>query len=198
MSTAAIVLAAGASRRLGRPKQMEKWGDTNLLGHVVARTQTFAVEEVWVILGYEAERILAETDLGDAGVIENPEWEEGIASSLRVGLDALTRLSRCSTALIVIGDQPDVSLEVVDELIRSHARAGKPVTIPKYRYNFGNPVLVDRSLWDRVMSLEGDDGAKRLWQAHPEWVNEVWFSEAAPRDVDTQTDLDELRPRHPA
>ena len=151
-----------------------------------------------MILGADAERILAETDLGDAGVVENPEWDEGIASSLRVGLDALTRLSRCSTALIVIGDQPDVSAEVVEELTRSHAKAGKPVTIPKYRYNQGNPVLVDRSLWDRVMSLEGDDGAKRLWQAHREWVNEVWFSEAAPRDVDTQTDVDDLRPRHHA
>lgn len=196
MSTAAIVLAAGASRRLGRPKQLEKWGDTNLLGHVVARTRSFPVHEVWVVLGHEADRILAETDLGDAGVVENPEWEEGIASSLRVGLDVLTRMSRCDTALIVIGDQPEVSAEVVEQLARAHAKAGKPVTIPKYRYSRGNPVLVDRSLWPRLMSLEGDDGAKRLWQAHPEWVNDVWFSSAAPRDVDTGVDVEELRPRH--
>lgn len=198
MSTAAIVLAAGASRRLGRPKQLEPWGDSNLLGHVVAKTRSFSVDEVWVVVGHEFERVLDETDLGDSGVVENPEWEEGIASSLRVGLDALTRLSRCDTALIVIGDQPDVSVEVVDELLRSHHEAGKPVTIPKYRYTPGNPVVVDRSLWARVMSLEGDDGAKRLWQAHPEWVNEVWFSSAAPRDVDTESDIAELRPRHSA
>lgn len=196
MSTAAIVLAAGASRRLGRPKQLERWGDTNLLGHIVARTHRFPVDEVWVVLGHEADRILEETDLGDAGVVENPEWEEGIASSLRVGLDVLTRKSRCDTALIIIGDQPEVSTEVVEELTRAHAKAGKPVTIPKYRYSRGNPVLVDRSLWARLMSLEGDDGAKRLWQAHPEWVNEVWFSSAAPRDVDTEVDVEELRPRH--
>ena len=195
MSTAAIVLAAGASRRLGRPKQLEPWGDTNLLGHVVARASAFPVDEVWVVVGHEYERVLAETDLGEAGVVENPEWEEGIASSLRVGLDALTRLSRCDTALIVIGDQPDVSAEVVEELLESHRKAGKPVTIPKYRYTRGNPVVVDRSLWARVMSLEGDDGAKRLWQAHPEWVNEVWFSSATPKDVDTESDVAELRPR---
>ena len=59
------------------------------------------------------------------------------------------------------------------------------------------PVLVDRALWPRLMSLEGDEGAQRLWQAHPEWVNEVWFSDLAPRDVDTETDIVELRPKHP-
>jgi molybdenum cofactor cytidylyltransferase len=196
MTTAAIVLAGGASKRLGRPKQLEPWGGSSLLEHVVANTRSFPVDEVWVVLGHQFERVLDETDLGDAGIVENPEWEEGIASSLRVGLDALTRLSRCDTALIVIGDQPDVSPQVVVELLESHKKAGRPVTVPKYRYSTGNPVLVDRSLWARVMSLEGDDGAKRLWQAHPEWVNEVWFSFAAPRDVDTETDVADLRPRH--
>ena len=116
------MLAAGASRRLGRSKQLEPWGDTNLLGHVVGRTKSFPVEEVWVILGADSDRILAETDLGDAGVVENPEWEEGIASSLRVGLDTLTRLSKCDTALIVIADQPEISGEVVDLLFESHAK----------------------------------------------------------------------------
>jgi len=197
MTTAAVVLAAGASRRLGRPKQLEPWGESNLLSHVVARTREFPVGEVWVVLGHDSETILAETDFGDAGVIENPEWEEGIASSIRVALDALTRLSRCDRALIVMGDQPSVAVEVVEELMASHERADQPVSLPKYRYSWGNPVLVDRSLWPRLMSLEGDQGAQRLWQAHPEWVNEVWFSDLGPRDVDTETDVDDLRPRHP-
>lgn len=198
MSTAAIVLAAGGSQRLGRPKQLEPWGDTNLLGHVVDTTGAFPVEEVWVVLGHDSERILEETDLGDAGVIENPEWEEGIASSIRVGIDALTRLSRCDRALIVIGDQPDISRAVVSALLESHQSSGRPVTVPKYRYSWGNPVVVDRSLWPRLMSLDGDDGAKHLWQTHPEWVNEVWFPDVSPRDVDTESDVAELRPRHTA
>jgi len=197
MTTAAVILAAGESRRLGRPKQLEPWGERNLLSHVVSRTRQFPVDEVWVVLGHDYERIMDETDLGDAGIIENPEWREGIASSIRVGLDALTRLSRCDRALIVLGDQPSVATEVVEELMDSHARGTHPVSVPKYRYSWGNPVLVDRLLWPRLMSLEGDEGAQRLWQAHPEWVNEVWFSDLAPRDVDTETDVVELRPKHP-
>ncbi|MBW3667209.1 MAG: nucleotidyltransferase family protein [Actinobacteria bacterium] len=198
MSTAAVVLAAGESKRLGRPKQLEPWGDTNLLGHVVAKTRQFPVEEIWVVLGHQADRVLEETPLDDVYVVENLEWEEGIASSLRVALDALTRLSRCDRALIVIGDQPEISTEIVEQLAESHEGAGKPVTVPKYRYNWGNPVIVERPLWPRLMSLEGDEGAQRLWQAHPEWINEVWFSEAPPRDVDDDIDVAELKPRHTA
>jgi molybdenum cofactor cytidylyltransferase len=197
MSTAALVLAAGSSRRLGRPKQLEPWGETNLLSQVVSRTAEFPVDEIWVVLGSDMEQILAETDLGDAGVIDNPEWEEGIASSIRVGLDALLRLSRCDRVLIVLGDQPAVPVEVVEELMKSHDSSSQPVSLPKYRYSWGNPVLVDRPLWPRLMSLEGDEGAQRMWQAHPEWVNEVWFPDLAPRDVDTERDVVDLRPKHP-
>ena len=198
MSTAALLLAAGESKRLGRPKQLEPWGKTNLLGHVVGRAAEFPVDEVWVVLGHESDRIIAETELGEAGIVENPEWEEGIASSIRVGLDAVNRLSRCDRVLIMVADQPEVSVSVVEELLASHQKAGRPVTVPKYRYSWGNPVVVDRSLWPRLMSLEGDDGAMRLWKAHPEWVNEVWFSDGQPRDVDTESDVADLRPRHSA
>ena len=117
MPTAAIVLAAGGSRRLGRTKQVEPWGDTTLLGRVLVAAKEMPVDEIWVVLGADSERILSEVDFGDAGVVENPEWEEGIASSLRVGLDALTRLSRAERALILMGDQPDVSPEVVTQLL---------------------------------------------------------------------------------
>jgi len=197
MTTAAVVLAAGASRRLGRSKQLEPWGESNLLSNVVARTRSFPVDEVWVVLGHDYERILEETEFGDAGVIENPEWAEGIASSIRVALDALTRLSRVDKALIVMGDQPSVPVELVEALLDSHARSDHQVSVPKYRYSWGNPVLVDRALWPRLMSLEGDEGAQRLWQAHPEWVNEVWFPFLVHRDADTETDIVELRPKHP-
>src|SRR5690554_6903531 len=94
MPTAALILAAGGSRRLGRPKQLEPWGDSTLLGRVVSVAREMPVDEIWVVVGAESEKILAETDLGDAGVIENPEWEEGIASSLRVGRSEERRVGK--------------------------------------------------------------------------------------------------------
>ncbi len=195
MTIAAVVLAAGGSTRMGRPKQLARWGETTLLGHVIDQVREYPVDEIWVVLGADIDAILARVDLEGCGVIENPEWEEGIASSLRVGLDALIQKSRADAALIVIGDQPGLDARVVSEVVDTFARAGRPVVIPKYRYTWGNPVLVDRSLWPRLMSLEGDEGARRLFQAHPEWVEEVWTDHLPPRDVDTEADLEELRPR---
>lgn len=195
MTVAALILAAGGSSRLGRSKQLEPWGSSTLLGHIVQEARHYPVDEVWVVLGADSERILETVDLTDCGVVENPEWEEGIASSLRVGLDALVQASRVDAALIVIGDQPSVDRGVVAKVVEAGQRSPRPVVIPKYRYAWGNPVMVDRSLWPRLMSLEGDEGAQRLFKAHPEWVEEVWTDQLPPRDVDTEADLHELRPR---
>jgi molybdenum cofactor cytidylyltransferase len=193
---AGLVLAAGGSRRLGRPKQLEPWGDgETLLGSVVAATRGFGLDEIWIVLGSEAERVMAEVDLHDLGIVENPEWEEGLASSLRVGLDAITRSSKADAALVVLGDQPGVPADVVEKLLDRRARSKAMAIVPKYRYLWGNPVLIDRALWPRLMSLTGDDGAKRLLEAHPEWVDEVWFESLPPRDVDTASDVRDLRPR---
>ncbi len=192
---AAVVLAAGGSRRLGRPKQLEAWGNTTLLGHVLDQVRRFPVDETWVVLGAGIDEVMREVDLTDFGIIENPEWEEGLASSLRVGLDALTRLSKAEAAFIVLGDQPDISEDVPAKLVDAWRSSRALAAIPKYRYAWGNPVLVGRELWPRLMSLTGDEGARRLLQAHPEWVEEVWIESLPPRDVDTQRDVEEMRPR---
>ncbi len=197
MPVAALVLAGGGSSRLGRSKQLEPWGDTTLLGHVVEAARRYPVEEVWVVLGADLDEILDNVDLTDCGIVENPEWEEGIASSLRVGLDALIQKSRCEAALVIIGDQPDIDPDVVARVVEQFEKTAAPVVIPKYRYTWGNPVVIDRSLWPRVMSLTGDEGAQRLFQAHPEWVEEIWVEQLPPRDVDTESDVAELKPRQP-
>jgi len=192
---AALLLAAGGSSRLGAPKQLLPWGDTTLLGHVLDSLRELPFDEVFVVIGAAANEILDKVDLSGTTVIENPEWEEGMASSLRVGLDAVLRLSRADAVAIFLGDQPDISEEVVSGLLEARRSTKRQAIVPKYRYIWGNPVVVERSLWLRLMSLEGDEGAKGLLQAHPEWVHEVWFEQRSPRDVDTRADFDDLRPR---
>jgi molybdenum cofactor cytidylyltransferase len=195
---AALVAAAGASRRLGRPKQLEPWGDDTLLEHVLSGVRGLEVGEIWLVLGANSEEIEARLDLSGCTVVENPEWEEGLASSLRVGLDAILRLSRAELVVLVMGDQPELSPEVVKKLLSAHASSGRPAAVPRYRYTWGHPIVFERSLWPRIMSLEGDQGAKRLLQAHPDWVTEVWFEQPPPRDIDTETDVQDLRPRDSA
>lgn len=192
---AALVLAAGGSTRLGRPKQLEPWGDTTLLGHVLHLVELAKFDERYLVLGAQTDEVLDSHDLTGWTVVENPEWDQGLGSSIRAGLDAVTRFSRLDQVAIFLGDQPDVDLDVVERLIQAARKTKRQAVVPKYRYIWSNPVILKRPLWSRLMSLDGDEGAKRLLQAHPEWVEEVWVEQRPPRDVDTERDVGDLRPR---
>lgn len=198
MSIAALILAAGASIRMGESKQLLDWGGRPLLGHILGQAGAWPVDQVVVVLGSEAETILERVDLGQALVVLNPEWQEGQASSLRAGLAALAREGGMEAAFIFLGDQPEVDPAVLSALVEAYRSSGRWAVVPKYRYTRGNPVLVDRALWPRLMSLRGDEGARRLLEAHPEWVEEVRFDQLPPRDVDTPLDVADLRPRSPS
>lgn len=190
---AAVVLAAGGSRRMGRPKQLVEWEGRPLLAHVLAQVATWPIDQVVVVLGYEAELILDEIDFGDALVVLNDEWQEGLASSLRAGLATLDRDPRAEAALVALGDQPEVDREVVERLVAEYRGDGHLAVVPRYRYTVANPILLDRAIWARVMSLKGDQGAKTLLQAHPHWVKEVWVDHLPPADVDRPSDLPKRR-----
>jgi molybdenum cofactor cytidylyltransferase len=190
--TAAIVLAGGGSRRLGSPKQLVVYEGRPLLEHVVTMVSAWPVDEVVVVLGAHAEEILDAVRFGEAVVIINPDWEEGIASSLRCGFDYLSRDASMERAFVALGDQPDIPPDVPDGLMAAAEFASRPALVPVYRYERSNPVLFDRSLWARVMSFEGDIGASSVLKAHPEWVEEVRFDHLPPRDVDTVADVADL------
>lgn len=198
-TTAAIVLAAGASSRLGTTKQLVDVGGRPMLESVVAAAASWPVDTVVVVLGSGADEILEAVDLGEAVVVVNEGWDEGIASSIRVGLDVLSREPGWERAFIVLGDQPAIPGEVPERLLEAMEYSGRPAAVPVYRYERGNPVLFDRGLWPRLMTLEGDTGAAALLRTHPEWVEEVRFDQLPPRDIDTSDDVADLnrgfRPR---
>lgn len=191
-TTAALILAAGASRRLGRPKQLVPYGDGPLLAKVVASVRSWPVDLVVVVLGAHADEILDAVEFGDAVVLLNEEWEEGMASSLRVGLDFLTRHPHVEKAFVVLGDQPEIPTDVPHALLAAAEESDRPALVPVYRWERGNPVLFRRRLWDRLMALEGDVGAAGLLKAHTDWVHEVRVDHRAPGDLDTEDDVTDL------
>lgn len=194
MTTAALILAGGESRRFGSSKQLADWRGKPLLEHVVEQVHGWPeVDVVYVVLGAAAEQIMETVDLGGAAVVENLEWRKGLSSSLRAGLDFLIGERSVDQALLVLGDQPNVPADVVPRLFEAQRRSRRPVVIPQYRFTRGHPVLVHCSLWPALVTgLSGDQGARNLFLAHPEWVEEVLVDAMPPGDVDTPGDLRRL------
>lgn len=192
-SNAVIVLAAGSSQRLGSPKQLFDLDGKPLLGQIVADVMAWPVDAVVVVLGASADAILDAIDFGNATVAINDAWTEGLASSLRVGLDVLARDPKWDRAFVALGNQPCIPETVPGRLLTAAEASRRPAIVPVYRYERGNPVLFDRFLWPRLMTLTGDTAVTALLSTHPEWVEEVRVPDLSPRYVDTAEDIADFR-----
>ncbi len=188
----AVILAAGSSSRMGRPKQLLALGDRPLLQHVVDEAVASKAGEVVVVLGHRAEEIAAAIeDRGSARVVVNDEHESGQGSSLRVGLAAVA--THAGAAAVLLGDQPGVCSGLIDRVVEAFLAGEKPAARPVYggdggRRVAGHPVVLARSLWPRLTELDGDEGARGLLAEHPQWLLEVEVEGEPPADVDTLED----------
>jgi len=189
---AAVVLAAGASRRYGAPKPLLPWGGTTLLDHVVGQARASQATQTVVVVGHQAERMaqaLAHRQVDErVQIAYNEEWEVGLSTSVRTGLRALP--DSVSAALFLLADQPGITAELINAVIRRYRETLAPIVAPRHRGHRGNPVLFDRSLFGDLMKLEGDRGGRALIERH---TTEVEWVEARPEalaDVDTPTDYE--------
>ncbi len=192
MSSAGVVLAAGASSRMGRPKQLLTVGDRPLLEGVVASTCASRLDEVLVVLGAGADAILAAVDLGRARPVRNPDHAAGMSTSLRAGLAALG--PEVERAMIVLGDQPAISGSLLDELLDLQERSGLPAAALSFGGLLHPPVVLARELWGDLSSLEGDVGCRAVIRARPELVAALPAQDdrGHPVDVDTPEDYARL------
>ncbi|MGB3905051.1 MAG: selenium cofactor biosynthesis protein YqeC, partial [Anaerolineae bacterium] len=161
---AAIVLAAGESRRFGSPKQLLPWGETTMLEHVVDTALESAVDETVVILGHRAERIGKLLRNRPVRVVINEDWQGGLSTSVRAGLQALP--ANYEACLFLLGDQPNVTPQLIDTILKRYRRTLAPLVAPSYRGRRGNPVLFSRSLFAELLAMEGDQGGRGVIQRH--------------------------------
>jgi molybdenum cofactor cytidylyltransferase len=183
---AAVVLAAGLSRRMGRPKLL-----LDLCGRPVIRHTVEAlvdrVGDVVVVSGGD-HAVLDEALSGlPVRVVVNSRPEDGQGSSIAVGFRALRPGTRA--AFVVLGDQPRLPGAVIPALLEAFTRSGKPIIAPVYAGGAqGNPVLFGREVFPELITLTGDAGGKSLLQARPERVEHVVFDLPMPPDLDTPDD----------
>lgn len=184
----AIILAAGPSTRMGQPKQLLPIDGQPLLLRAVNAALEAPVWPVVVVLGAHAEHIRPVLARSPVLVAENPAWAEGMASSLRAGIETLQQFSRAlDGTLIALCDQPGFSADVVRRLIAARCTTGRPIVAAQYAGRLGSPALFDRSIFGTLASLTGEEGARALLKGDASQVASVDLPELA-FDLDTPAD----------
>lgn len=194
MTVAGVILAAGSSTRMGRPKQLLPVRGRPLLELVVDAACTSRLDPVVVVLGAGAGRIRAGVRWGRASIVLNRRHAEGISSSLRTGTAALG--AGVEAAVVILGDQPGVSAPLLDRLLELWAGSGRPLAAMSRAGLLQPPALLAREMWGEVRALRGDTGLRALLRSRPELVAAL---EAGPdagvlADVDTPDDWRQAQP----
>jgi molybdenum cofactor cytidylyltransferase len=180
---AAIVLAAGMSRRMGAPKQLLRLDGKSLLEHALDNVRGSSVDEIVLVLGAAADEVRQQLATDGLRVVFNPDFQQGMGTSLRKGLAAVS--PPVEGALIVLADQPFVRSSTLDQMIAYWRKSGPQILIPLYRGFRGNPVLLDRSVFPELMNLAGDIGCRAIFGAHTESIDKL-----AVNDVGILLDID--------
>lgn len=186
----AIVLAAGRATRFGTAKVVAPLSGFPLVRHVVERLQRSSVDEVLVVAGDEMDAIGRALHGTRARLAYNPRPASGLSESLRIGLHAAQ--ANAEAILIALGDQPLIDPAVIDLMIASWRGGRGKIIVPVYNGERGNPVLFDGELRADLMLLEGDQGARPLFESHAAVVYRLPVTGPPPRDVDTPQDLREI------
>jgi molybdenum cofactor cytidylyltransferase len=179
-----LVLGAGGSKRLGRPKQLLPYAGGTLLGHVVGVARACAFDQLVVAIGGAADEVRARVDLRGADVVVNEDYGEGCSSSIAAALTVVD--PRCDVLVLMLGDQPGVTAATVAALLAG--RGGAELAVCRYDDGRGHPIAFARSVFGALASLHGDKGVWRLLDEGGDAVAEVPVAGAIPRDVDTLED----------
>jgi molybdenum cofactor cytidylyltransferase len=173
---AAIILAAGESRRMGSPKALASYHGLTFVEHLLAATRHSRIGITRVVLGAGAEDIRAKLLLKKAQIVMNQEWERGPLSSIHAGLRSLPE-SDVEAALICPVDHPLITLRLVGAIVAAFDRSKKLIVLPAYLGRRGHPVLFSSQLFPELMSAPMDVGARAVVRAHRDDTEEILTEE---------------------
>lgn len=183
---AGVLLAAGGARRFGSQKLVAMIDGVPIV-RLAERALAAVADTTIVVVGSEASAVRAALGESSADVVENPNWADGLASSLRQGILAVP--NDAAAAIVALGDQPQLDGAVMRALIGRWRETSSPIVSARYRGVRGHPVLFDRAVFAELGALHGDAGAKGLIDRSPGRVAYVDVDADVPRDVDTPDDL---------
>lgn len=187
-----ILLSAGSSTRLGKPKQLLHYHGEGLLHHMVNVAVTARAKPLVVVLGANADLLTAEIDEAKASIAINKNHKTGMASSIITGLKYLVENNPLTDGVIIMMcDQPFVTDGLLNDLIFTQQQTGKPIVASSYANTIGAPALFHKTIFNEFLLLQGDTGARKIIQQHLSDVATVPF-EKGNIDIDTQEDYENL------
>jgi molybdenum cofactor cytidylyltransferase len=187
----AIVLAAGSSRRMGTQKLLLPLAGKPVIAHVVDELLRSPVDAVLVVVGRDNGRTRAAVGSRRVTFVANPNPDEGMLSSVRCGLRALS--GDCEAVVVALGDQPGVSAEVVSQIIQSFRSTGRGIVVPVHQGRRGHPLLISMGFRDEILNHFDAVGLRGLLESHPDEVLEEEVpTPAILEDMDTQEDYERI------
>ena len=191
-NVAIIILAAGASSRMGQPKQLLEWDNQPLIRRVAQTALAAQAEAVYVVVGGAGAAVTAALDNLPVQIVACPHYATGQSASLRAGIAALA--THTDAALIMLGDQPFVTTAIIDALISVWRESRAPIVAPTFDGRRGNPVLFDRSMFAELLTVQGDQGARTVLQSTAAHIRLVPFiGTRALEDIDTIDDYHRIQ-----
>lgn len=189
--TALILLAAGAATRMGSPKQLAPFRGQPLVRHTAGAALTSACRPVLVVVGASGREVGAALHRLPLCVVDNPDWAEGVGTSIRAGIQALTTEDDVDSVILMLADQPLITGTFLNQLIATHRRTGRDIVAATYAGTVGVPVLFSRAFFPKLAALTGNQGCKGVILGHPDQALTLPCPEAE-ADIDTPADLERL------
>ncbi len=160
-----LILAAGASKRMGKPKQLLSWGGSTLLGNAIDQATKSKATKVFVILGAQFEKIKKSITQSWVTILKNNDWEMGMGNSIACGVRQI-QTQGFDAVLIMLIDQPQVDTAFLNKLMTVFAKGQHRIVATSYHKGAGVPAIFDKSYFNQLTSLKGEKGGKQLIQEH--------------------------------
>ncbi len=188
-SIATLILAAGESRRMGKPKMLLPWGASNIIGTVISNAVNALCDHVSVVLGADADKIVATIPDLKVEKVLNSAYRDGMLSSVQAGIRSLPPTT--TAVMILLGDQPMISTEIIDRLIERYKKSEKAILIATAKGRRGHPMIFSAKYIPEILSYGQAETLRTIQDKHPEEVEEVETGDPQIlRDIDTPQDYE--------